>query len=125
MTDLKVDHNAVEFTEGQEYILTLKDSNILEDGEIIENEDLMENTQLMEQWKRESAKRKNDKAKNGNQSIGYQDFQVGKSRKILDKYDEDEEEKEGFILGEKVKLTVEETALKDKNLVSLDVNKVL
>ncbi|KAG0212336.1 hypothetical protein BGX28_006480 [Mortierella sp. GBA30] len=100
LSGLRVGHDVSEFAEGEERILTLKDSTILENEE--EGDELI-NIQLSEKQKLEK-NLDNKKKKNRPVYSAYDDdeFATGKKKNILSQYDEvlgTESGQDGFVLG--------------------------
>ncbi|EIW72236.1 hypothetical protein TREMEDRAFT_24325 [Tremella mesenterica DSM 1558] len=101
LAGLKVSHAADEFEEGQDIILTLKDSRVLA-GE----EDELQNVNLMDEAKLKAAKERKRKAQAAYTGLDDEEFdegRIGRKADILGKYDEDFESgalrTEGFRLG--------------------------
>ncbi|KAF9349076.1 hypothetical protein BGX34_002063, partial [Mortierella sp. NVP85] len=100
LAGLRVGHDLSDFQEGEERILTLKDSTILENEE---HGDELINIQLAEQ-ERLNKNAENKKKVNRPVYTGYDDdeFESGKKKNILSQYDEvlgTEAGTEGFVLG--------------------------
>lgn len=128
---LKVSHAMDDVEEGQEMILTLKDSRIL-DGE----EDELQNVNLADYERDKAAKERKRKAKE--QYTGYDDEEfeegrIGKKRDVLSKYDDDfmgSGSTEGFRLGGSAvdalkKRKLEESAATEEDGGSSSVNRQL
>ncbi|KAG0365964.1 hypothetical protein BGZ54_005990 [Gamsiella multidivaricata] len=100
LAGLRVGHDITDFQEGEERILTLKDSTILENEE---NGDELINIQMSERERLEK-NLENKKKKNRPVYSGYDDdeFLMGKKKGILSQYDEvlgTETGNDGFVLG--------------------------
>ncbi|KAF9572069.1 hypothetical protein EC968_010400 [Mortierella alpina] len=100
LSGLRVGHDMSDFAEGEERILTLKDSTILENEE--EGDELI-NIQLAEKQKLEK-NLENKKKKNRPVYSAYDDdeFDSGKKKSLLSQYDEElgiESGHDGFVLG--------------------------
>ncbi|KAG0321421.1 hypothetical protein BGZ99_003933 [Dissophora globulifera] len=100
LAGLRVGHDLSDFQEGEERILTLKDSTILENEK---DGDELVNIQLSEQERREK-NQENLKKKNRPVYSGFDDdeFVSGKKKNILSQYDEvlgTETGNDGFVLG--------------------------
>ncbi|KAF9346395.1 hypothetical protein BGX26_002112 [Mortierella sp. AD094] len=100
LSGLRVGHDMSDFLEGEERILTLKDSTILENEE--EGDELI-NIQMSEQQRLEK-NLENKKKKNRPVYSGFDDdeFVLGKKKNILSQYDEvlgTESGNDGFVIG--------------------------
>ncbi|KAF9921959.1 hypothetical protein FBU30_007986 [Linnemannia zychae] len=100
LSGLRVGHSMSDFAEGEERILTLKDSTILENEE--EGDELI-NIQMSEQERLEK-NLENKKKKNRPVYSAYDDdeFTFGKKKNLLSQYDEvlgTEQGNEGFVIG--------------------------
>ncbi|KAF9580935.1 hypothetical protein BGW38_002224 [Lunasporangiospora selenospora] len=100
LSGLRVGHDVSDFAEGEEKILTLKDSTILENEE---HGDELINVQMSEK-QRLDKNLENKKKVNRPVYSGYDDeeFVLGKKKNILSQYDEVlgiEDEGEGFVIG--------------------------
>ncbi|KAF9202964.1 hypothetical protein BGZ49_006924 [Haplosporangium sp. Z 27] len=100
LSGLRVGHDMSDFREGEERILTLKDSTILENEE--EGDELI-NIQLSEQQRLEK-NLENKSKKNRPVYSGFDDdeFVLGKKKNILSQYDEvlgTESGNDGFVIG--------------------------
>eukprot|EP00899_Mesostigma_viride_P029144 jgi/Mesvir1/9414/Mv01517-RA.1 len=84
---LKIRHGADALRDGQEMILTLKDSAVIADGDINEEEDELENVSVAEQKKREKARREAKKAGKYDDRFD----EEGEKKAILSHYDEEPE----------------------------------
>ncbi|KAI1298503.1 hypothetical protein EDD11_006784 [Mortierella claussenii] len=105
LAGLRVGHDASYFQEGEEHILTLKDSTILGNEE--EGDELI-NVQMSDQQRLEK-NLENKKKKNRPVYSGFDDdeFVGGKKKNILSQYDEvlgTETENDGFVIGKVNKL---------------------
>ncbi|KAF9428406.1 hypothetical protein BGZ94_002506 [Podila epigama] len=101
LTGLRVGHDMSDFGEGEERILTLKDSTILENEE--EGDELI-NIQMSERERLEK-NIENKKKKNRPVYSGFDDdeFVTGKKKSLLSQYDEElgiDSGNDGFILGQ-------------------------
>ncbi|GAA5963083.1 hypothetical protein JCM3765_001763 [Sporobolomyces pararoseus] len=102
---IKVSHGAEQFEEGEEHVLTLKDSKILDD-----EDDELHNLNLTENAKHKAAVDLKKKGRQAGQYTGYddeefnQDGAVAAKRGVLSKYDEGFEgvKEDGFKLGQQV-----------------------
>ncbi|POY74859.1 hypothetical protein BMF94_2132 [Rhodotorula taiwanensis] len=100
LAGLKVAHGAEAFEEGEDTVLTLKDSRILDD-----EDDELHNVNLSENAKTKHALDLKKKGKNAGQYTGLDDDEFeggpGSSRGVLSKYDEDFDsiKVDGFRLG--------------------------
>ncbi|WWD19575.1 hypothetical protein CI109_104036 [Kwoniella shandongensis] len=117
LTGLKVAHDADDFEEGQDVILTLKDSRVLEG-----DEDELQNVNLVDDAAVKAAKERKRKA--AAQYTGYDDEEfdenrIGQRAEVLSKYDDEfasgKVKSEGFRLGapveKKMKITDEDTEM--------------
>lgn len=100
LAGLRVGHDMSDFAEGEERILTLKDSTILENEE--EGDELI-NIQMTEQQRLEK-NLENKKKKNRPVYSAYDDdeFTSGKKKNLLSQYDEvlgTEQGNDGFVIG--------------------------
>ncbi|GAA6060068.1 hypothetical protein JCM10212_003029 [Sporobolomyces blumeae] len=99
---IKVAHGAEAFDEGEEHVLTLKDSRILDD-----EDDELHNLNLTENARHAAAVELKKKGRQAGQYTGYDDEEFGEDgalgtkRGVLSKYDEGFEgaKEEGFKLG--------------------------
>ncbi|KAG0051122.1 hypothetical protein BGZ83_004067 [Gryganskiella cystojenkinii] len=103
LAGLRVGHDMSDFGEGEERILTLKDSTILENEE--EGDELI-NVQMSERERLEK-NLENKKKKNRPVYSGFDDdeFVLGKKKSLLSQYDEvlgTETGNEGFVIGKKI-----------------------
>ncbi|GAA5980719.1 hypothetical protein JCM5350_006363 [Sporobolomyces pararoseus] len=102
---IKVSHGAEAFEDGEEHVLTLKDSRILDD-----EDDELHNLNLTENAKHKAAVDLKKKGRQAGQYTGYddeefnQDGGVAAKRGVLSKYDEGFEgvKEDGFKLGQQV-----------------------
>ena len=128
--DLKIIHNQDDFKEGENYILTMKDQPLLADGDLNEEDEEMVNVQLNEAYKTQIYLKNKAKVTQGETGIydanNFDQHGELKKRALLDKYDIEEEEKEGMLLNIKNnKIKKKSKALKnistfdngDKNLM--------
>ncbi|KAF9969578.1 hypothetical protein BGZ73_008030 [Actinomortierella ambigua] len=103
LTGLKVGHDISDFAEGEERILTLKDSRILEEND--EEGDELINIQMSEQKRLETNLENKKKIKQPVYNAYDDDeFTMGKKKNILSQYDEvlgEETKTEGFVIGKK------------------------
>ncbi|KAF9435882.1 hypothetical protein BGZ76_005323 [Entomortierella beljakovae] len=102
LSGLRVGHDMSDFHDGEERILTLKDSTILDNEE---HGDELINIQLSEKYKLEK-NLENKKKVNKPVYTGYDDdeFTGGKKKSLLSQYDEvlgTEEGNEGFVIGKR------------------------
>ncbi|KAK8853158.1 hypothetical protein IAR55_003859 [Kwoniella newhampshirensis] len=117
LTGLKVAHDADEFEEGQDVILTLKDSRVLEG-----DEDELQNVNLVDDAAVRAAKERKRKA--AAQYTGYDDEEfdenrIGQRAEVLSKYDDEfssgKVKSEGFRLGayveKRMKITDDDTEM--------------
>ncbi|KAG0240982.1 hypothetical protein BGW41_006434 [Actinomortierella wolfii] len=104
LAGLKVGHDISDFAEGEERILTLKDTRILDEND--EEGDELINIQLAEQKRLETNLENKKKAKQPVYNAYDDDeFTMGKKKNILSQYDEvlgEETKTEGFVLGKKI-----------------------
>ncbi|KAF9910848.1 hypothetical protein EC991_005311 [Linnemannia zychae] len=105
LSGLRVGHDMSDFAEGEERILTLKDSTILENEE--EGDELI-NIQMTEQQRLEK-NLENKKKKNRPVYSAYDDdeFTFGKKKNLLSQYDEvlgTEQGNDGFVIGKATKI---------------------
>ncbi|KAG0374382.1 hypothetical protein BGX24_010477 [Mortierella sp. AD032] len=105
LSGLRVGHDMSDFAEGEERILTLKDSTILENEE--EGDELI-NIQMTEQQRLEK-NLDNKKKKNRPVYSAYDDdeFTFGKKKNLLSQYDEvlgTEQGNDGFVIGKATKI---------------------
>ncbi|KAF9133388.1 hypothetical protein BGW39_009811 [Mortierella sp. 14UC] len=105
LSGLRVGHDMGDFAEGEERILTLKDSTILENEE--EGDELI-NIQMTEQQRLEK-NLENKKKKNRPVYSAYDDdeFTFGKKKNLLSQYDEvlgTEQGNDGFVIGKATKI---------------------
>ncbi|KAG0279427.1 hypothetical protein BGZ95_001246 [Linnemannia exigua] len=105
LSGLRVGHDMSDFAEGEERILTLKDSTILENEE--EGDELI-NIQMTEQQRLEK-NLENKKKKNRPVYSAYDDdeFTFGKKKNLLSQYDEvlgTEQGNDGFVIGKVTKI---------------------
>ncbi|KAF9099428.1 hypothetical protein BGX23_002446 [Mortierella sp. AD031] len=105
LSGLRVGHDMDDFAEGEERILTLKDSTILENEE--EGDELI-NIQMTEQQRLEK-NLENKKKKNRPVYSAYDDdeFTFGKKKNLLSQYDEvlgTEQGNDGFVIGKATKV---------------------
>lgn len=105
LAGLRVGHDMSDFAEGEERILTLKDSTILENEE--EGDELI-NIQMTEQQRLEK-NLENKKKKNRPVYSAYDDdeFTSGKKKNLLSQYDEvlgTEQGNDGFVIGKARKI---------------------
>ncbi|GAA5911488.1 U4/U6-U5 snRNP complex subunit SNU66 [Sporobolomyces salmoneus] len=105
---IKVSHGADAFEEGEEHVLTLKDSRILDD-----EDDELHNLNLTENAKHAAALDLKKKGRQAGQYTGYDDEEFGpdgakgSKRGVLSKYDEGFEgvKEDGFKLGDESELS--------------------
>ncbi|CAI2364841.1 unnamed protein product [Moneuplotes crassus] len=99
---IKINHNQDDFLEGENYVLTMKDTDILKDGDINEDEEELVNANIDDNHRHKIYLKNKAKVKGGKHGLyNGNDFdQHGelKKRGILDKYDLEEEEREGMLL---------------------------
>jgi U4/U6.U5 tri-snRNP-associated protein 1 len=105
LAGLRVGHSMSDFAEGEERILTLKDSTILENEE--EGDELI-NIQMTEQQRLEK-NLENKKKKHRPVYSAYDDdeFTSGKKKNLLSQYDEvlgTEQDNDGFVIGKARKI---------------------
>lgn len=101
LAGLKVGHGVEEFEEGEDVILTLKDTGVLEGGEDeLQNVNLVEDTAIKAAKER---KRKAQQAYTGYDDEEFDENRIGQRADVLGKYDEDfasgKVRTEGFRLG--------------------------
>lgn len=101
LAGLKVGHGVEEFEEGEDVILTLKDTGVLEGGE-----DELQNVNLVEDAAIKAAKERKRKAQQAYTGYDDEEFdenRIGRRADVLGKYDEDfasgKVRTEGFRLG--------------------------
>lgn len=106
LAGLKVGHGVEEFEEGEDVILTLKDTGVLEGGE-----DELQNVNLVEDAAIKAArerKRKAQQAYTGYDDEEFDENRIGQRADVLGKYDEDfatgKVRTEGFRLGAPVEM---------------------
>ncbi|KAL1732390.1 SART-1 protein [Schizophyllum commune] len=129
LAGLKVNHDFEELDEGEDRILTLKDSRILDN-----EEDELQNVEMAEH---ERTKKNNEMKIKKADYTGYDDEEfkeghVGMKRAVLAKYDEDMDGETGFRLGSSIKTSKaaraeqeQAAASVNKTLLSIDYEKVL
>ncbi|TRM64687.1 SART-1 protein [Schizophyllum amplum] len=121
LTGLKVSHDFEELEEGEDRILTLKDSRILDN-----EEDELQNVEMAEH---ERTQKNNDLKIKKADYTGYDDEEfkeghVGLKRAVLAKYDEDMNGETGFRLGSGAKKS-SEAARADQEQAGASLNKSL
>ena len=100
-SELRIAHNQEDFLNGEQYILTMKDQPVLLGDDINEDEEEMVNVDLNNIQKQKAflkAKAKISKGGLGMNTAEWNDYGEVKRPRILDKYDIEEEEKEGMVL---------------------------
>ena len=130
LAGLKVAHDADDFGDGEERILTLRDTRVLDDGE----DELMDQELDQAERDRDNLERK----KGAKKYTGLDDYEfapetVGKSRGVLAKYDADLDENDrllqsedsGFRLGASSRPNRKEQARKEQEQAALAANKQL
>uniref|UniRef100_A0A7S3JBA8 Uncharacterized protein n=2 Tax=Euplotes harpa TaxID=151035 RepID=A0A7S3JBA8_9SPIT len=100
--EIKIVHDQDDFLSGQQYILTIQDQPVLVDDDVNPSADVMVNVELATSERHKHLLKAKAKVKRGNKlaidTSSYDDSGQVRKPRLLDKYDVEEEEKEGMVL---------------------------